>query len=271
MARLQDKVCVITGASSGIGAAAAELFAAEGAKVVLAARREDKLNAVAARIAAKGGEAAVVVTDLTVREQADAIIAKTLELYGRIDVLVNNAGMCVEGLDPMDDFDDKALEDIVNVNLKGTMYATRAALRAMEQQTAVIKGQGEVKGIGNIIFISSVSAVTGCGGAPYLATKGGIIAMTKHVALRYATKRSIRANCVCPGSVWTDMTKRELAAQPKYSEKANEFNAAIAQHSCGGVGVLNTADMANILLFLASDESKAINGQVITADYGCNL
>jgi NAD(P)-dependent dehydrogenase (short-subunit alcohol dehydrogenase family) len=104
-----------------------------------------------------------------------------------------------------------------------------------------------------------------------MATKGAIISLTKHIALRYATKRSIRANCLCPGSVWTDMTKRELAAQPNYSDKANEFNASIGQHSSAGVGISNTADMANILVFLASDESKAINGQIITADYGCNL
>ena len=271
MGRLQDKVCIVTGASSGIGAAAAELFAAEGAKVVLAARREAKLNAVAAKIAAKGGEASVVVTDISVRAQADALIAKAVELYGKIDVLVNDAGACVAGLDPVDGFSDEALDLICDVNLKGTMYVTRAALNVMAEQTAVIKGQGEVKGIGNIINVSSVSAVTGCGGAPYMATKGAIISLTKHIALRYATKRSIRANCLCPGSVWTDMTKRELAAQPNYSDKANEFNASIGQHSSAGVGISNTADMANILVFLASDESKAINGQIITADYGCNL
>ena len=92
MGRLQDKVCIVTGASSGIGAAAAELFAAEGAKVVLAARREDKLNAVAAKIAAKGGEASVVVTDISVRAQADALIAKAVELYGKIDVLWLDGG-----------------------------------------------------------------------------------------------------------------------------------------------------------------------------------
>ena len=127
MGRLQDKVCIVTGASSGIGAAAAELFAAEGAKVVLAARREDKLNAVAAKIAAKGGEASVVVTDISVRAQADALIAKAVELYGKIDVLVNDAGACVAGLDPVDGFSDEALDLICDVNLKGTMYVTRAA------------------------------------------------------------------------------------------------------------------------------------------------
>ena len=221
MARLQNKVCIITGESSGIGATTAEMFAAEGAKVVLSARREDKLQALAEKIRGKGGEATIFPSDISNRVQADALAAKAVEAYGRIDVLVNDAGTCEAGLVPLDDFSDAALDRIVDVNLKGTMYVTRAVLNVMAEQTAVIKGQGEVKGIGNVIMVSSVSAVTGCGSAPYLATKGALMSLTKHIALRYATKRSIRANCVCPGSVWTDMTKGELAAQPNYSETSS--------------------------------------------------
>lgn len=261
MPRLNKKVCIITGASSGIGLRSAELFSAEGAKLILAARREDRLEALAEKLRADGGEVTVVPTDISDRAQADALIAKTVELYGKIDVLVNVAGQIEPGLHPIDDFEDDELDRIVDVNLKGTMYVTRATTKVMAEQ-----------GYGNVVTVSSVSAVTGCGCAVYTATKGALISMTKHIALRYANKKpTIRANCICPGSVWTDMCKTEWAAQKNYSEKANEFNTIVGQHSCADVGIAKVTDIARVLVFLASDESMCLNGQVITADYGCNL
>lgn len=262
MGRLEGKICVITGASSGIGAAAAKMFAKEGAKVVMAARREELLNTVAGLITKTGGEAFVVPTDITDNAQVENLFAKTMEKYGKLDVLVNVAGGISTGLRPIDSCTDEELDRIINTNLRGTMQVTRAA-------TQIFTKQGE----GNVITVSSVSAVTGCGAAVYTATKGGLISMTKHIALRYAYKKpTVRANCVCPGSVWTDMTRAELAAQEAgYEPMSAEFNDAVAQHSCGGVGISKTVDIANVLLFLASDESACVNGQVLTLDYGCNL
>lgn len=262
MGRLEGKVCIITGASSGIGAKAAGLFAREGAKVVLAARREDLLNGIANNIASFGGEALVVPTDISVKEQAEHLIAKTVEVFGRIDVLVNNAGVIETGLQPIDSFSDDELERILAVNLKGTMYVTRAATKVFSQQRT-----------GNIVTTSSVSAITGCGAAVYTATKGALVAMTKHIALRYADRKpTVRANCICPGTVWTDMTKRELAAQNAgYGPEATEFNEVVGKHGCADVGICKVGDIANLLLFLASDESACVNGQVITIDNGCNL
>ena len=263
MNRLKDKVCVITGCSTGIGRKAAEMFAAEGAKVVIAARRVPKLEACAEGIRTAGGEVTVVPTDITDPAQCDALIAKAVEVYSKIDVLVNVAGQAEVGLHPVDDFSNEELDRIVAVNLKGTMFMTRAATKVMSEQ-----------GYGNIIMVSSVSAITGCGAAVYTATKGGLVALTKHTALRYAYKKpTIRCNCICPGTVWTDMTKVELAAQQggTYSPKANEFNDCVGKHGCADVGVCNTTAIANVLLFLASDESACLNGQVIVGDYGCNL
>jgi len=259
---LDGKVCVITGASAGIGAMTAKMFAKEGAKVVLAARREPQLNAVASLIAKTGGEAHVVPTDIREKEQVDALFAKTMELYGKLDVLVNVAGTIEPGLHPIDDYSDEELERVIATNIKGTMLVTRAATQIFTKQ-----------GTGNVVTVSSVSAVTGCGTAVYTATKGALISMTKHIALRYAYKKpTVRANCVCPGSVWTDMTRNEVAAQEAgYTPLANEFNDSVAKHSCADVGISKTVDIANVLLFLASDESAGVNGQVITVDWGCNL
>lgn len=262
MGRLDGKICVITGASSGIGAATAKMFAKEGAKVVMAARRQELMEAVASLIVKAGGETLVVPTDITDQAQVDNLFAKAMEKYGKIDVLVNVAGTISTGLRPIDSCTDEELDCIVNTNLRGTIRVTRAA-------TQIFTKQGE----GNVITVSSVSAVTGCGAAVYTATKGGLISMTKHIALRYAYKKpTVRANCVCPGSVWTDMTRAELAAQEAgYEPMSEEYNNSIAHHSCAGVGISKTVDIANVLLFLASDESACVNGQVLTLDYGCNL
>lgn len=263
MGRLDGKICIVTGASSGIGAKTAEMFAAEGAKVVLAARRESRLNAMVDKIQKAGGEAHAVVTDITDVAQVEALVAKTMELYGRIDVLANVAGIIEAGLRPVDAFTDEELEKTLGTNLKGTMYMTRAVTKVFDQQ-----------GTGNVIFVASVAAVTGCSTAPYTASKGALVALTKHIALRYASKRpTVRANCVCPGTVWTDMVRTELAAQQSgaYGPEANEYNDTINKHTCSDVGICKPVDIANVLLFLASDESACLTGQVLTADYGCNL
>ena len=121
MGRLEGKICVITGASSGIGAAAAKMFAKEGAKVVMAARRKELMDAVAGLIVKAGGEAFVVPTDITDQTQVDNLFTKTMEKYGKIDVLVNVAGAISTGLRPIDSCTDEELERIVNTNLRGTL------------------------------------------------------------------------------------------------------------------------------------------------------
>ncbi|MCI6647416.1 MAG: SDR family oxidoreductase [Oscillospiraceae bacterium] len=263
MGRLDGKVCIVTGASGGIGAKTAEFYGREGAKVVLAARRENYLNAVAKKVRDAGGEALVVVTDIRDKAQAEALVEKTVETFGRLDVLCNVAGYIEAGLRPVDVFTDEEMETIVDTNLKGTLYVTRAATRVFTRQ-----------GVGNVIMVSSVSALTGNGAGVYTATKGALVALTKHIAMRYANKKpTVRANCVCPGTVWTDMCRRELAAQEggQYCPEAQEFNETVGKHGCADVGISKAVDIANVLVFLASDESACLNGQVLALDYGCTL
>ena len=184
-----------------------------------------------------------------------------MEKYGRLDVLVNDAGIFDFEFRPIDEFSTEQLEDLLTTNVKGTMYVTRAATRVFNEQ-----------GTGNVVTIASVAGSIGNGSAVYSASKGAIVSMTKNIALRFAYKEPvIRANAICPGTVWTPMTKASLAAQKDYSELANEMNNSIGKHTTMDVGFCRTIDVANLVLFLASDESRCINGQIINIDCGANL
>lgn len=261
MARLNDKVCIVTGAASGIGAKTAEVFAAEGARVFMLDCNGDRLNQLRDRLRDDGLDVYCVSANITNPAEVDAAVAKCMEVYGRIDVLANVAGVLDTGLRPIDIFTDEDLERVVAVNLKGTMYITRAVTNIFRQL-----------GRGNVVTVASVAGTTGNGSAVYCASKGALVAMTKHTALRFAKKGpQVRANCVCPGSVWTPMTRDALAAQTEYDEITKEYMDSVSQHSCADLGICKSIDIANTLLFLASDESRCINGQVITLDFGANL
>ena len=129
MNRLKDKVAVITGGNSGVGAATAKLLASEGAKVVITARRKEALEKVAEEIAAAGGTVLAVPTDISKSEDSEKLMELVIEKFGKIDILVNNAGILEEGLKPIDRFTDEDLDRIVETNQKGTMKVTRAAAK----------------------------------------------------------------------------------------------------------------------------------------------
>ena len=254
MGRLQDKVAIVTGGNSGVGAATAELFAKEGAKVVISARREAQLQEVAARIREAGGEVTTVVTDISKPEDADNLIAKTVEAYGKVDILVNNAGVLEEGLKPIDRVVNADMDRIIDTNTKGTMYCMRAASAKMAEN-----------GSGSIVNVASVAGVMGCGGAAYVASKAAIIGITRHTALRFAGT-GIRCNAVCPGTIVTPM----VAGMNPANMDMDMFGQ-MGKHSDLKVQPCMPADVANILLFLASDESRAITGQAIVSDFGSTL
>lgn len=253
MGRLQDKVAVITGGNSGVGAAAAELFAKEGAKVVISARRENKLEEVATKIKEAGGEVYTVACDISKVGDAENLVNKTLEKYGRIDVFVNNAGILEEGLKPIDKMTNEDLDRVIDTNEKGTMYCMRAACRAMEE-----KG-------GSIVNVASSAGIIGNGGAAYVASKSAILGITTHTALRYAGK-GIRCNAVCPGSIATPM----LAGSSAENQDKDMFGQLV-KHSDLKVGISMPQDVANIILFLASDESRSMTGQKLVCDFGAAL
>lgn len=254
MGRLQDKVAIVTGGNSGVGAATALLFAKEGAKVVISARRQAQLEEVAAKIREAGGEVLAVVTDISKPEDADNLVAKTVETFGRVDILVNNAGILEQGLKPIDRVLDEDMDRIIDTNTKGTMYCMRAASAKMAET-----------GRGSIVNMASVAGVMGCGGAAYVASKAAVVGITRHTALRFAGT-GIRCNAVCPGTVVTPM----VADMNPANMDADMFGQ-MAKHGDLKVQPCTPEDVANILLFLASDESRAITGQAIVSDFGSTL
>lgn len=254
MERLQDKVAIITGGNSGVGAATAILFAREGAKVVISARRQTQLDEVADQIRGEGGEVMAVVTDISKREDADKLVEKTMEAYGKVDVLINNAGVLEEGLKPIDRVEDADMDRILDINTKGTMYCMRAVSAQMARA-----------GKGSIVNVASVAGVMGCGGAAYVASKAAIVGITRHTALRFAGT-GIRCNAICPGTIVTPMV-----ADMNYTNMDQDMIGQMAKHGDLKVQPCMPEDVANILLFFASDESRAITGQAIVTDFGSTL
>lgn len=254
MNRLNDKVVIITGGNSGVGEACAKLFADEGAKVVISARRKEKLDEVAEEIRDNGGDVLAVTCDISNPEDAKHLIEETLREYGQIDVLVNNAGILESGLKPIDKAEDDDIQRIIDTNLKGTMYITREAAREMAQNNS-----------GSIVTVASVAGEKGCGGAAYSASKAGLIGLTKHTALRFGGK-GVRANVVCPGNIATPMTMNTDPA-----DLDPDMMSAMASHLDMKAGTCLPEDIANIVLFLASDESRAMTGQVLVSDFGSSL
>lgn len=254
MNRLNDKVAIITGGNSGVGAETARIFADEGARVVISARRKDKLDEVAREIEENGGEVLAVACDISKPEDARHLVDETLRVFGQIDILVNNAGVLEEGLKPIDKATDEDINRIIDTNLKGTMYVTRAVCREMEAARE-----------GSIVTVASVAGEKGCGGAAYAASKAGLIGLTKHIALRFSNT-SIRANVVCPGTIVTPMTMNSTAA-----DMDRDMMGAMMSHLDLKAPACDPEDVANIILFLASDESRAMTGQVLVSDFGASL
>ena len=253
MGMVDNKVIVVTGANSGIGKETALVLASEGAKVVLAARRLDKLEEVAFEIRQKGGEAHCVSGDVSVKEDCERIIDEALEKYGRVDVLVNNAGMGDKQI-PITRCSDDWWHEICAVNQDSVFYMTRAALIPMEMQ-----------GEGSIVNISSIGGVYANAGIAYSAAKAAVVAMTKNVAIQFAGK-GIRCNAVCPGPTITPLLSKD--ARTDFDQ---EFVKICNEHICRSVPKAEAVEQANAILFFASDLSKAITGQALVVDYGCNL
>lgn len=254
MGQLDGKIAIITGGSSGVGAETALMFAHEGATVVISARRAAQLEETAEKIRAIGGTVLPVVADISKAEDAKNLAAKALEAFGRIDILVNNAGVLEAGLKPIDRVENADIDRIIDTNTKGTMYCTREVSAAMRDA-----------GGGAIVNLASIAGMYGCGGAAYVASKAAIIGVTKHAALRFAGT-GVRCNAVCPGNIATPMTK---GTDPTTLDP--DMMGAMYKHSDLRLPTCMPEDVANVILFLASDASKAVTGQAIVCDYGCAL
>ncbi len=246
--RLENKVVLLTGASSGIGKAMAILFAKEGAKVVAVARREDKLKEIADQAKDFSGEIVACEGDVSIQKDIDNMVDFTMNKFGRIDVLINNAGV-MDNFEAVADITDELWEKVISINLTAPMKVLRKVIPIMVNQES-----------GNVINTSSLAGLYGGrSGATYAASKFGLTGLTKNTAYMYATS-GIRCNSIHPGGVDTDITK---------NLKANDFGMSRMSKGMGNNPRSGSPEeIANIALFLASDESSYINGASIVADGG---
>jgi NAD(P)-dependent dehydrogenase (short-subunit alcohol dehydrogenase family) len=243
--RLDGKVAIITGAGSGIGKATAEIFAREGASVVIAERDGDRGGAVAEGINAAGGKALSRQVDVTDSSAVNDLVKQTVEAFGQIDILVNNAGASFkQDLLQIDDADWQASLDLI---LTAPFYGARAVLPHMIEQKS-----------GSIINISSVRGMSATGEEGYSAAKAGLINLTLNMAVRYG-KHGVRTNAICPGTVKTGLTAG-LENVPDVEQHV------AARHPLGRLG--EPEDVANCCLYLASEESSWVTGAIIPVDGG---
>ena len=250
--RLRGKVALITGAASGIGAATAVLFAREGAAVALADLGQDSAGPVAAEVKRAGGEALTLAGDVTKRADSERLVGETLGRFGRIDVLVNSAGVSARNAPPEWDW-EQAWDFVMAVNMKGTFLMCRAVAELMVKQ-----GGGSIVNLSSIYGLVGRPAELGNGLDPYLHSKGGVAQLTRDMAVHFARDR-VRVNALCPGFVYTPLTKR-LTDDPE-SVKFLE-----ARHPMGRLG--QPEEIAAAALFLASDEASFITGACLPVDGG---
>ena len=250
MARFEGKVALITGGANGIGAATAELFAREGAAVVVVDLEQQAADQVAKGITDAGGRALGVACDVTQREQADAAVKRATEEFGRLDILVCCAGIIRDNLVfKMSDDDWMA---VMNTHLSGSFYFARAAQAVMSQQNW-----------GRIVFLSSTSALGNRGQTNYSTAKAGLQGMARTLAIELG-RFNITVNAVAPGFVETRMTE---ATARRMGMDFEEFKKAAAEQiPVRRVG--QPIDIANVIAFLCSDDSSFVSGQTIYAAGG---
>lgn len=244
--RLAGKVALVTGAGSGIGRASAERFAAEGAQVVVVDIR--CAEETAAAIEAAGGEALALDTDVADEAAVEAMAAAALERCGRVDVLMNNAGILDE-YEPCAETSTETWNRVLGVNLNGQFFTSRALLPQMVE-----------RGDGAIINVASTAGLNGGnGGAAYTTSKHAVIGFTRQLCFDYARK-GIRCNVICPGAVESGMTK-EIFASPDAAVMEAVESAPIGRWA-------QPEELAHVALFLASDEASFVNGAVYVVDGG---
>lgn len=245
MSRLQNKVCIITGAASGMGESEAIAFAQQGAKLIIADMNLEQANQVAGKIINAGGEAFAFQVDVTQFDQLKQLVEFTLEKFGRIDVLLNNAGIFDKYTNSLDTTEE-LWDRMFAINVKAVFNLSNLVLPKMIEQ-----------GSGAIINIASIAGlVAQMGGASYTASKHAVIGYTKHLAAVYA-KHGIKINAICPGTIRTPMTAKMLETRPTDKIPLDRFGEA--------------SEVAELAIFLASDEARFINGSCITIDGGYTI
>ena len=253
--RLKDKVAVITGAASGIGAACARRFAAEGASLVVSDISEQSCAAVAEELRGAGARFVVAAGDVTSRADTEAVTETARDSYGGIDVLVNSAGITTRTVADVPDLEER-WRRVMDVNLKGTMLMCHAAVEVMRAA-----GDG-----GSIVNLASIMGHVGYppgvglsdGFSPYAQSKGGVVQLTRDLAAAVGSE-GIRVNAVCPGFVHTPLTE-VLVSNPEVYSKLKDA------HPLGRIA--RPEEIASVILFLASDEASFVTGANLLVDGG---
>ncbi len=251
MKRLLDKVIVVTGASSGLGAATAIRLASEGAKVVLAARRRDKGEDVLRQVESAGGEGMFVQTDVTKTADVKALVAAALERFGGVDGAFNNAGVTGPTLTPLADIDEAGWDEAINTNL-------RAVFVCMKYQIPALLARGG----GAIVNMSSMYGLkpSDLGHSPYCASKFGVIGLTKTAAVDYGDK-GLRVNAVCPGFTHSEMVDPYVESAPELMGRV--INRHSAMNRLG-----ESDEVAQAVVWLLSEQASFINGAALLVGGG---
>ena len=248
--RLSNKVCIVTGGASGIGLATCEVFVREGAKVVIADRDLAAADKAVAALTQKGGQAMAVQCDVSNADSVAGMVQATVAAHGRLDVIVNNAGYGIAG--SLSETSDEDWEALMGVNVRGVFLCCKHAIKQMQKN-----------GGGTIVNVASVVAAVGIRNrTAYVASKGAVAAMTRSIALDYVASH-IRCNAIAPGTIDTPYYTEILAkaADPVAIRKGLE-----ARQPMGRLGT--PEEIANGILFLASDESAFATGSILTIDGG---
>lgn len=256
--RFEGKSVVVTGASSGMGRQIAYDFAKEGATVVAVARRQERLAELAAQVEADGlpGKILPFVGDVSSRETNDAMIDFAVEQTGKLDVLVNNAGI-MDGFEPIGDISDERWEKVFAVNVNGPMYAMRKAVQVMLGQESR----------GNIVNVASIGGTNGArAGAAYTASKHALVGMTENTGYMYAHE-GIRCNAICPGGV-----KTEIAGSMMADAGINQFGMGRSMAGLDGeIRQAEPEELAAAVLFAANDEASFMTGACVKVDGGVSV
>jgi NAD(P)-dependent dehydrogenase (short-subunit alcohol dehydrogenase family) len=251
--RLDGKVTIITGGGSGMGKTAAELFAAQGAKVVVADYSEASGEAVAASVRAAGGQATFVKADVSSEDDARAMVQHAVATYGRVDALYNNAGIMPEADHSVIDTDVATWDKVMAVNVRGVFLGCKYAIPQMLEQ-----------GSGSIINIASFVAILGCSVPQdaYTASKGAVLALTRSLAVQFAG-RGVRSNSISPGPIETPLLMDWLLKD----EAAKQLR--LNRNPSGRFG--KPEEIVNVGIYLASDESRWTNGANFVIDGGITV
>ena len=251
--RLADKVCVITGAGSGMGRVAAGMFAAQGARVVVADYNEAAAAETVAAVTTAGGQATAVHADVSMESDAKAMIDHAVATYGRVDVLYNNAGIMPEADHSVIDTDVDTWDQVMAINVRGVFLGCKHAIPHMVAQ-----------GSGSVINIASFVALLGCSVPQdaYTASKGALLSLTRSMAVQFGPS-GVRTNAICPGPVETPLLMDWLLKD----EAAKQLR--LARNPSGRFG--KPEEIVNMAIYLASDESRWTNGASLVVDGGISV